>query len=111
MNVAAVGIGTNSICLLITDPAGNELERPMRITRLGQGVDVTGMLHPDAIARSIEVLADYGALIRKHQVGRVRAAATSAARDATNSAEFFARAEQALHTLPELLPGEEEARY
>jgi exopolyphosphatase/guanosine-5'-triphosphate,3'-diphosphate pyrophosphatase len=111
MNVAAVDIGTNSVRLLITDAAGRELERHMKITRLGQGVDVTGSLHPDAIARTQEVLTDYGALIRKHQVTRVRAAATSAARDAKNSAVFFDAAEAALGTRPELLPGEDEARF
>jgi exopolyphosphatase/guanosine-5'-triphosphate,3'-diphosphate pyrophosphatase len=111
MNVAAVDIGTNSVRLLITDRAGRELERHMQITRLGQGVDVAGALHPDAIARTLSVLGEYGALIQKHGVTRVRAAATSAARDAKNSAEFFDAAERALGTRPELLPGADEARF
>jgi len=109
MNVAAVDIGTNSVRLLITDARGAELERHMQITRLGQGVDVSGALHPDAIARTVAVLAEYGGLVAKHRVGRVRAAATSAARDASNSAEFFDAAERALGTRPELLSGDEEA--
>lgn len=110
MNVAAVDIGTNSVRLLITDGSGGELEREMQITRLGQGVDVTGTLHPDAIARTVAVLADYGARIARHGATRVRAAATSAARDASNSADFFDAAQRALGVRPELLPGEEEAR-
>jgi exopolyphosphatase / guanosine-5'-triphosphate,3'-diphosphate pyrophosphatase len=109
MNVAGIDIGTNSVRLLITDEAGRELAREMRITRLGQGVDVSGSLHPDAIARTVEVLAGYRALLAQHRVGRVRATATSAARDAKNSAAFFDAAEQALGHRPELLPGEEEA--
>lgn len=109
MNVAAVDIGTNSVRLLIADASGTELERHMQITRLGQGVDRTGALHPDAIARTVHVLADYGARIAKHGVRRVRAAATSAARDASNSQDFFDAAERALGTRPELLSGEEEA--
>jgi exopolyphosphatase/guanosine-5'-triphosphate,3'-diphosphate pyrophosphatase len=48
-------------------------------------------------------------LLVKHQVRRVRATATSAARDAANSAAFFDAAEHALGHRPELLPGEEEA--
>jgi exopolyphosphatase/guanosine-5'-triphosphate,3'-diphosphate pyrophosphatase len=108
-NVAAVDIGTNSVRLLITDPQGRELERHMQITRLGQGVDVTGSLHPDAIARTLAVLSEYGELIRKRAVARTRAAATSAARDADNSQLFFDAAEHALGARPELLPGEEEA--
>jgi exopolyphosphatase/guanosine-5'-triphosphate,3'-diphosphate pyrophosphatase len=108
-NVAAVDIGTNSVRLLITDASGRELVREMRITRLGQGVDVTGSLHADAIARTVEVLASYHVELEKHGVTRVRATATSAARDAKNSADFFDAAEQALGHRPELLPGSEEA--
>jgi len=110
MNVAAVDIGTNSVRLLITDEHGAELERRMQITRLGQGVDVSGSLHPDAIARTLAVLTEYGAAIRRHGVTRIRAAATSAARDAHNSQLFFDAAASALGARPELLPGEEEAR-
>jgi exopolyphosphatase/guanosine-5'-triphosphate,3'-diphosphate pyrophosphatase len=110
-NLAAVDIGTNSVRLLITDPAGRELERHMQVTRLGQGVDVTGELHPDAVARTVAVLSDYGARMRAHGVTRARAAATSAARDAKNSQAFFDAAEAALGVRPELLPGEDEARF
>jgi exopolyphosphatase/guanosine-5'-triphosphate,3'-diphosphate pyrophosphatase len=109
MNVAAVDIGTNSVRLLITDENGRELERTMRITRLGQGVDVSGSLRADAIARTVEVLARYGASMQRHDVERVRAVATSAARDAENSQAFFDAAENALGARPELLSGEEEA--
>ena len=108
-NVAAVDIGTNSVRLLITDSAGRELVREMQITRLGQGVDVSGSLHPDAIARTVSVLERYRQDLERHKVGRVRATATSAARDATNSADFFDRAEHALGHRPELLSGSEEA--
>jgi exopolyphosphatase / guanosine-5'-triphosphate,3'-diphosphate pyrophosphatase len=109
VNVAAIDIGTNSVRLLITDASGRELAREMFITRLGQGVDVTGSLHPDAIARTTQVLSGYRVLLIKHQVRRVRATATSAARDAANSAAFFDAAERALGHRPELIPGEEEA--
>ncbi len=110
MNVAAIDIGTNSVRLLIADESGREVERPMRITRLGQGVDVTGKLAAEAIARTVAVLREYRALIERHAVTRVRATATSAARDAANSQEFFDAAQQALGVRPELLSGDEEAR-
>ena len=109
MNVAAVDIGTNSARLLITDAGGRELERRMHITRLGEGVDASGALHERAIERTVSVLSEYGVAIEKHAVERVRAVATSAARDARNSQEFFAAAETALGTRPELLSGETEA--
>ena len=110
-NVAAVDIGTNSVRLLITDPSGRELERPMRITRLGQGVDVTGALQAEAISRTTAVLREYHALCERWAVQRIVATATSAARDATNSTEFFEAAEGALGVRPQLLSGEDEARF
>jgi exopolyphosphatase/guanosine-5'-triphosphate,3'-diphosphate pyrophosphatase len=109
-NVAAVDIGTNSVRLLIADEAGRELLRPMHMTRLGQDVDVTGRLAPEAIARTTHVLEQYRALAAQYAVEKMRAPATSAARDASNSVEFFDAAEQALGVRPELLSGDEEAR-
>jgi exopolyphosphatase / guanosine-5'-triphosphate,3'-diphosphate pyrophosphatase len=109
-NVAAVDIGTNSVRLLITDETGRELERPMQMTRLGQDVDVTGRLAPEAIARTRAVLEQYRALAARWGVTRLRATATSAARDAANSSDFFDAAERALGVRPELLSGDEEAR-
>ena len=109
--LSAIDIGTNSVRLLVTDSAGSELERLMRMTRLGQGVDVSGELRPEAIARTVAVLGEYAALMRAHGVTRVRAVATSAARDARNGAEFFDAAERALGTRPELLSGDAEARW
>lgn len=108
--VAAVDIGTNSVRLLVLDEEGRQLERRMQITRLGQGVDTAGMLHPDAIERTVRVLAEYGTVVRSLGAVRVRAAATSACRDASNKDAFFDAAERTLGARPELLPGEEEAR-
>jgi len=108
--VAAIDIGTNSVRLLVTDSLGNELERLMRMTRLGQGVDVTGELAPVAIARTTQVLAEYATRLRAHGATRIRAVATSAARDARNGEDFFDAAERALGVRPELLSGDAEAR-
>lgn len=111
--VAAVDCGTNSLRLLIaevTDEGHRDLIRRMEITRLGQGVDATGRLAPQALERSRGVLAGYGASIRDHQVSAVRVAATSATRDAANRAEFEAIVREAIGVAPEVITGEEEAR-
>ena len=58
--VGAIDCGTNSIRLLIADRVGDrlvDLHRDMRIVRLGQGVDATGQLAPDALARTRAALA------------------------------------------------------
>jgi exopolyphosphatase / guanosine-5'-triphosphate,3'-diphosphate pyrophosphatase len=109
-NVAAIDIGTNSVRLLIADERGVEIERPMRITRLGQGVDVQHRLSDEAIARTAAVLEQYRRLADAHGVTRLRATATSASRDAANRDDFFDVVERVLGVRPELLAGEEEAR-
>jgi exopolyphosphatase/guanosine-5'-triphosphate,3'-diphosphate pyrophosphatase len=82
----------------------------MRITRLGQGVDATGRLAPDAIDRTVAVLREYRQVIDDMAAPRVRITATSAARDAGNRDAFFSAAEQAIGVSPELLSGDEEGR-
>ena len=56
--VGAVDCGTNSTRMLIGD-GQRTVERLMRITRLGEGVDATGRLAPEAIARVVTVLEEY----------------------------------------------------
>ena len=75
-----------------------------------KGLNQSGALHPDAITRTLAVLSSYGERIQSFGVRRVRAAATSAARDTSNRELFFDAAERALGARPELLSGDEEAR-
>jgi len=107
--VAAIDCGTNSTRLLITD-GQRVIERLMRITRLGAGVDRSGRLDPPAIERTLSVLREYREVMDRHDVARVRITATSAARDASNREEFFSPAEDVVGRRPELLTGAEEGR-
>ncbi len=114
--VAAIDLGTNSTRLLVAEVEGSGaeadltvLDRRMRITRLGQGVDSARRLHPDAIARNLTVLREYQEVISSFAVETTRAAATSAARDATNRDDLLGPVFELLGVLPELLSGEEEA--
>jgi exopolyphosphatase/guanosine-5'-triphosphate,3'-diphosphate pyrophosphatase len=108
--VAAIDCGTNSVRLLITTDGKTQIERLMRITRLGQGVNATGRLDPSAIERTLSVLREFRSVIDKHGVTRIRMTATSAARDASNSDEFFVAARDVIGVDPELISGEEEGR-
>jgi exopolyphosphatase/guanosine-5'-triphosphate,3'-diphosphate pyrophosphatase len=115
--VGAVDIGTNSVRLLVAEVDGSSprdaelvpLDRRMRITRLGQGVDRFRTLAPEAIERTTAVLREYRGVLDELGVTKVRATATSAARDSSNRDEFFSAAHDALGVVPELLSGEEEA--
>ena len=99
--------------LLLVQQVGSgvvELGRFERVTGLGRGVDAAGMLSEEAMDRSLLALAEFGGRMKEARVDRRRAVATSASRDAANSAPFFDRAELALGVRPELISGEEEAR-
>ncbi|GAB3081792.1 Ppx/GppA phosphatase family protein [Corynebacterium aquatimens] len=120
--VAGVDCGTNSIRLLIseveessTGTSLTEITRSNTIVRLGQGVDETGELHPDAIARTRDALANYVAVMEAEGVSAVRMVATSATRDAANKDAFFDMTRELLGRIQpgacaEVITGEEEAR-
>jgi exopolyphosphatase/guanosine-5'-triphosphate,3'-diphosphate pyrophosphatase len=105
---AAIDCGTNSTRLLVAHPGGPALERLMRITRLGQGVDIERRLSPEAIERTLDTLRAYRSVMDRFGVERARMTATSAARDAVNRDVFFDAAEKIVGVRPELLSGDEE---
>lgn len=107
--VAAIDCGTNTIKLLIGD-LPEVAVRESRMVRLGQGVDATGRLAPEALSRAFAALDEYAALIADHGAQRIRFCATSATRDAENAAEFTAGVRARLGIEPEVLSGDEEAR-
>jgi exopolyphosphatase/guanosine-5'-triphosphate,3'-diphosphate pyrophosphatase len=112
--IAALDLGTNSTRVLVAQPDGEGgielVDRRMTITRLGQDVGATGRLADEAVERTLACLRGYREVIDRHGVTRIRAAATSAARDAANRDEFFDAVEDAVGVRPELLSGHEEGR-
>ena len=111
---AAFDCGTNSLRLLIADIAEDgtmtELDRQMRIVRLGQGVDRTGAFHPGALQRPFAVCEEYADLIAQHAPERQRFVATSASRDVSNRDAFVDGVRARLGLDPEVIDGTEEAR-
>jgi exopolyphosphatase / guanosine-5'-triphosphate,3'-diphosphate pyrophosphatase len=113
--VAAIDCGTNSLRLLIADVdprAGRlaDVDRRMEIVRLGQGVDATGRLAPESLARTFRVLEDYASEIEHASASLVRMVATSATRDAANAEDFVGGVTRILGVAPEVLSGDEEAQ-
>ncbi len=113
MRTAAIDCGTNSIRLLIadTDETGGltDVERLMRVVRLGEGVDATGRLSDAALARTFAAAEEYAELIERHGSPEVRFVATSASRDAENREDFVAGIRERLGVDPEVISGAEEA--
>ncbi len=113
--VAAFDCGTNSLRLLVADvdPAAGTLvdvQRQMRIVRLGEGVDRTGRLAPQALSRTFAATAEYAQLCHELGVERMRFVATSASRDAENREEFVDGIRDLLGVEPQVVAGDEEAR-
>nr|WP_243757615.1 Ppx/GppA phosphatase family protein [Allobranchiibius sp. GilTou38] len=115
--VAAVDCGTNTIRLLIADSDGArppvDVVRRMEFVRLGQGIDSTGRIAPEAMDRTLATAREYAAQCTENAVTAVRFVATSASRDASNAEEFVAGVRQAFAAYdvsPEVVTGDEEAR-
>ncbi|MCX4700203.1 Ppx/GppA family phosphatase [Streptomyces sp. NBC_01352] len=122
--VAAVDCGTNSIRLLVADTTASnsasgagataelvDLDRRMTIVRLGQGVDSTGRLAPEALERTFAACREYAAIIKEHGAERLRFVATSASRDAENRDEFVRGVLDILGVEPEVITGDHEAEF
>ena len=112
--VGAVDCGTNSIRLLVADvdpESGRlvDLDRQMRVVRLGEGVDRTGRIGPEALQRTLRATRDYADRCAELGVERVRFVATSASRDAENRQDFVDGVRALLGVEPEVVAGLEEA--
>ncbi len=114
LRYAAVDIGSNSTRMLAAEvvPGGAPvvLAAEREVTRLGASVFHDGKLSQAAIEDTVRVLARMADIYRRLEVVGVRAVATSAVRDASNQAEFLARATTALGAKVEIITGREEAR-
>jgi exopolyphosphatase / guanosine-5'-triphosphate,3'-diphosphate pyrophosphatase len=107
---AAVDVGSNSVRLLVMDGGGERVTRQMTVTRLAEGVDRTGHLDDVALERTIDTITRYREIWTSHGVrDRVRIAATSAVRDASDRDRFFAAVRAATGVDAEVLSGEQEA--
>ena len=112
---ASIDLGTNTILLLIadirTDGSFRVVDDRAQITRLGQGVDRSGLLTEAAQNRSLAALKDYARHCQTLGVDEVVVVGTSALRDAANRDAFIDCLEQECGWKLRVLSGEEEARY
>ena len=120
--VAAIDCGTNTIRLLIAEvdrdrsgrPRLEVLRRRNEIVRLGQCVDRTGVLNPEALERTLTVVDAYATDCDELGVAPGEAVrrfvATSATRDARNREDFVTGVRRLLGVEPEVVSGQEEAR-
>lgn len=112
MKSAVIGIGSNSVRMLIARNTGGIFDRLYRDregTRLFAGLDSRGMLKEESILKTADAVTRMAAMAERQEVDTLGVFATSAARDAANGEVFLHAIEAAAGTAPEILTGEEEA--
>lgn len=119
MRLAAIDCGTNTVLLLVaevqSDRAGAKrlaaVSEFLEMPRLGQGLDESGCLHPEAMQRTLDALMRQKRRALELGAERVVVVGTESLRAAKNGAEFLARAQSALEEVPlRVISGDEEAR-
>ena len=114
MRVATIDIGTNTVLLLVAEQgAGGALvaiEEHATITRLGQGVDKTRMLAPEAIERTTTCLDRYAEAVNRLGATRVAVVGTSAMRDAGGGDAVRSHVKARFGVEARTISGDEEAR-
>jgi exopolyphosphatase / guanosine-5'-triphosphate,3'-diphosphate pyrophosphatase len=114
VRIAVVDVGTNTTRLYMAEVADGEvtaeLLRLSRVTRLGAGVDASGHLADDALAREYAVLEDYHREIQARAPDRSLAVMTSAVRDAANGSAFAREVSSRFALDVHVISGDEEAQ-
>jgi exopolyphosphatase / guanosine-5'-triphosphate,3'-diphosphate pyrophosphatase len=109
---AVIDVGSNSVLLLVEELHGDVwrfVHEETAVTALGEGVKTTGELSEKGMASTLGAIRRQSEVARAMGATEVRAAATMAARIATNRQEFLDRAARQ-GTPVEILSGEDEAR-
>lgn len=112
MRAAVIGIGSNSVRMLVAEAADGEIRRISRDragTRLFAGLDEAGNLSREAMASSCAAVKRMADSARSQGAEKVHLFATSATRDAANSADFAALLKAETGLTLEICSGDEEA--
>jgi len=112
VKVAIVDLGTNTCRLFLAevgDTGVRTVDRVTTVVRLGQGVDHTRRLAPEAVARTRACLAGYAGRLTAFGPERTLLVATSVLRDAGDGAAFLAQVRRDFGLPSRVLAGQEEA--
>jgi exopolyphosphatase/guanosine-5'-triphosphate,3'-diphosphate pyrophosphatase len=112
--LASIDLGSNTLRLLIAEPAVTAPIRPIivkrRITRLGENFLPDKTLQASAMDRSISTLKEFAELMSLNGVTDYSAGATAVVREATNGGQFLDQVQRQSSLVVRLLSGAEEAR-
>ncbi len=111
--IAALDVGSNTVLMLVAEIGGGRV-RPLaellKITRLGRGVDRTGILDPGAAALTLDAIAEFVEKARALGAGKILTAATAALRDARNGPDFIAQVRARTGVDLQIISGQTEAQ-
>ena len=111
---AVIDVGTNSVKFHIGERgADREWQRVVDravVTRLGEGLQETGQLDPEAMRRTVDAIAAMADEARANGVTAIAAVGTAGLRIASNRDEFVEAARERTGVDVEVISGEEEAR-
>jgi exopolyphosphatase/guanosine-5'-triphosphate,3'-diphosphate pyrophosphatase len=114
VRIAALDLGSNSFHLLVADahPDGTfePLVREKEVLRLADNVTRDGRIGEAAAAQAVEVVSRFRSLAESVDANEVVACATSALREAEDSAAVVDRIEREAGVRVEVISGKEEAR-
>lgn len=114
MKAAVIDLGTNTFHLIIAELSAGESKILFKTNvpvRLGQGRINDHLIIPEAFERGISTLNEFKQEIDRHQVGKLKAIATSAIRSAINGPEFVKAVSLQVGIDIEVVSGDEEAAY
>lgn len=111
---AIIDIGSNSIKFFVGELASDKTIKTVLdtndIARLGEGLDATGIISPEAMERNVASVAAFAAKAKELGADQIVSVGTMALRKAGNSAEFVEKVKKACGVEVQIIPGEEEAR-
>jgi exopolyphosphatase/guanosine-5'-triphosphate,3'-diphosphate pyrophosphatase len=114
VRIAALDLGSNSFHLLVADAHPDGTFEPLvaekEILRLADIVTTQGRIGNEAASHAVEVVARFRALAESVGADEIVACATSAFRDADDSAEVVDRIEGEAGVRVNVISGKEEAR-
>jgi len=110
VRTAVIDIGTNTLLLLIVDEQLRRIVDLCRFGRLGKGLDASGRLADEAIAKSLDICREYREVMTEHEVARPHVIGTQALREAANARDFVGPAEEILGAPIETIDGSREAQ-
>lgn len=113
--VAIIDLGSNTSKLILMEydkgKSYRQVDELRQVVRLAEGMASANVLRADAMQRGLEALVTFKAYCDAAGVTDIRATATSAVREADNGDTFINLIEQQIGFVPQIISGENEAKF